>query len=101
MLVDFRPHTRLRGTAPVDLTTSLVPVVEALGEGAVDLAKVRVVSDWVQYRENFRDVVDVRPILHSARRVPARASRSRWGCARTTSRSPSTCGAATASRSRS
>lgn len=66
MLVDFRPHTRLRGTAPVDLTTSLVPVVEALGEAAVDLAKVRVVSDWVQYRENFRDVVDVRRILHSA-----------------------------------
>lgn len=66
MLVDFRPHTRLRGTQPVDLTASVVPVVEALGEGAVDLAKVRVVSDWVQYRENFRDVVDLRRIMHSA-----------------------------------
>lgn len=70
MLVDFRPHTRLRGKQPVDLTTSLVPVVEALGEGAVDLARVRVVSDWVQYRENFRDVVDLRPILHA---IPAGA----------------------------
>jgi hypothetical protein len=66
MLVDFRPHTRLRGAQPVDLVKSVVPVVEALGEGAVDLAKVRVVSDWVQYRENFREVVDLRPILHSA-----------------------------------
>jgi hypothetical protein len=66
MLVDFRPHTRLRGTSPVDLTTSVVPVVEALTEGAVDLAKVRVVADWVQYRENFRDVVELRPILHTA-----------------------------------
>ncbi|WP_143172172.1 hypothetical protein [Pseudonocardia thermophila] len=54
----------------MDLATSLLPVVEALAEADVDLAKVRVVSDWVQYRENFREVVDLRPILHS---VPAAA----------------------------
>jgi hypothetical protein len=63
MLVDFRPHTRLRGKKPVDLASAVMPVVDALSEGAADLAKVRVVCDWVQYRENFRDVVDVRPIL--------------------------------------
>jgi hypothetical protein len=65
MLVDFRPHTRLRGNRPVDIGASLVPVLEALSAGAVDLDKVRVVADWVQYRENFRDVVDLRPILHT------------------------------------
>ena len=63
MLVDFRPHTRLRGKTPVDLTSAVTPVVAALSEGTADLARVRVVCDWVQYRENFRDVVDVRPIL--------------------------------------
>jgi hypothetical protein len=67
VLVDFRPHGRLRGKQPVDLTTSVVPVVEALSEGAADLARVRIVCDWVQYRENFRDVVELRPILHTAR----------------------------------
>jgi hypothetical protein len=66
MLVDFRPHTRLRGTRPVDLTSAVTPVVEALSEGTADLARARVVCDWVQYRENFRDVVDVRPILARA-----------------------------------
>lgn len=48
MLVGFRPQARLRGPEPVDLTTAIVPVVEAPGEGAVDLAKARVVSDRVQ-----------------------------------------------------
>ena len=44
----------------------MLPVVTALSESEADLARVRVVCDWVQYRNNFRDVVDIRPILHSA-----------------------------------
>ena len=67
MLVEVRPHGRLRGAGsnkPVDLSTSLVPVVEALSEGSANLAKVRVVCDWVQYKENFRGVVDARAITH-------------------------------------
>jgi hypothetical protein len=67
MLVDFRPHTRLRAEHPVDFGDSVVPVLEALSESTADLDRVRVVADWVQYRENFRDVVDVRPILHTPR----------------------------------
>ena len=63
MLVDLRPHARLRGAAPVDLTTAVTPVLEALGEDDADLDRVRVVCDWVQYKQSFRDVVDVRPIL--------------------------------------
>ncbi|MGH3810094.1 MAG: hypothetical protein ACRDRU_26435, partial [Pseudonocardiaceae bacterium] len=63
VLVDFRPTGRLRGDKPVDVTAALGPVVDALAEDSVDLSRVRVVCDWVQYRSNFRDVVDVRPIL--------------------------------------
>jgi hypothetical protein len=67
MLIDFRPHARLRGAKPVDFTTSVTPVVAALAEAAdagyEDLGRARVTCDWVQYKENFRDVVDVRPLL--------------------------------------
>lgn len=68
MLVDFRPHTRLRisGT-PVSVGDSLGPVVEALGESATDLSRVRVVCDWVQYRQSFREPVEVRPIVAAER----------------------------------
>jgi hypothetical protein len=62
MLVDFRPHARLRSRTPLTVGDSLGPVVEALGESTVDLSGVRVVCDWVQYRQNFRDAVQVRPI---------------------------------------
>lgn len=65
MLVDFRPHARLRGERRADLGASVLPVVSAISESDTDLEKVRVVCDWVQYRNNFRDVVDVRPILRS------------------------------------
>ncbi len=72
MLVDFRPTSRLRGKKPVDVTAALGPVLEALAEDSVDLSRIRVVCDWVQYRNNFRDVVDIRPILaaHGSDSVP-------------------------------
>lgn len=63
MLVEFRPHTRLRGERPADLGASVLPVVNAVSGSEADLGKVRVVCDWVQYRNNFRDAVDIRPIL--------------------------------------
>lgn len=65
MLVDFRPTGKLRGKKPVDATAALGPVIDALVEDSVDLSRARVVCDWVQYRNNFRDVVDIRPILAS------------------------------------
>ena len=68
MLVDFRPHARLRASKPPDIAASLGPVVEALSEDSADLDKVRVVCDWVQYKQNFREVVDLRPILALAQR---------------------------------
>ncbi|MGH3718987.1 MAG: hypothetical protein ACRDRI_09140 [Pseudonocardiaceae bacterium] len=63
MLVDFRPTGKLRGDKPVDVIAALGPVVAALAQDSVDLSRVRVVCDWVQYRNSFRDVVDIRPIL--------------------------------------
>jgi hypothetical protein len=65
MLIDFRPHARLRADRPADLGASVLPVVTALSESQADLSTVRVVCDWVQYRNNFRDVVEVRPIMCS------------------------------------
>lgn len=65
MLIDFRPHARLRAERPVNLSASVLPVVTALSQTEADLSKVRVVCDWVQYRNNFRDVVDIRPILNN------------------------------------
>ena len=71
MLVDFRPHARLRSSrSPVSLQDSLGPVVDALSEHPTDLSRVRVVCDWVQYRQNFRDPVEVRPILPAALGAP-------------------------------
>ncbi|MFC6084104.1 hypothetical protein [Sphaerisporangium aureirubrum] len=69
MLVDLRPHSRLNGK-PLEFLTSLAAVVEALEEGAEDLGKVRLVCDWVQYKSNFREVVDVRRILSRPGRQP-------------------------------
>ena len=65
MLIDFRPHARLRGSNPVDFAASVNPVLDALAEAEspADLGGVRVVCDWVQYKENFRDIVEVRPVL--------------------------------------
>jgi len=67
MRIDVRPVSRLRGDDPLDLTGTLGPVIGALCRGTVDLARVSVVCDWVQYRENFREVADCRPVLAQPR----------------------------------
>jgi hypothetical protein len=68
VLVDIRPTTRLRGKNPVDLTAALAPVFSALTAGngdspQPDLAQLRVAADWVQYRNNFRLPVELRPVV--------------------------------------
>ncbi|MGQ0576250.1 MAG: SAM-dependent methyltransferase [Pseudonocardia sp.] len=67
MLVDIRPTARLRGKNPVDLTAALAPVLGALAADpdtpAADLARLRVVCDWVQYRDSFRQPVELRPVV--------------------------------------
>jgi hypothetical protein len=73
VLVDIRPTARLRGRNPVDLTTALAPVFGALtadaGDGPpADLSRLRVVCDWVQYKNNFRQPVEMRQIVSAAPR---------------------------------
>ena len=63
MLIDFRPTARLRGPQPADVAGALGPLFEALRDEPVDLARVRIVCDWIQYRANFREPVDLRNVL--------------------------------------
>jgi hypothetical protein len=73
VLVEIRPTARLRGRNAVDLTAVLAPVLGALttdtdGDGPPpDLSRLRVVADWVQYRDNFRTAVELRPVVGGAR----------------------------------
>jgi len=63
MRIDVRPVSKLRGQDPVDLISALTPVIEALRASSADLSRVRVVCDWIQYRANFREPADYRPVL--------------------------------------
>ena len=55
---------RLRGESRVDLPGAIAPVLDTLvADDAIDLSRLRLVCDWIQYKHNFRDVVDIRPIL--------------------------------------
>ena len=73
MLIDVRPVAKLTGPDPVDVAAALAPVFTALrgvaGPGLaessapLDLASLRVVCDWIQYRHNFYEPVEVRPVL--------------------------------------
>jgi len=63
MLVEVRPTRKLRGAGALDLTACLAPIVDALCADSLDLSRLRLVCDWVQYKNNFRELIDVRPIL--------------------------------------
>ncbi|MDQ3055479.1 MAG: hypothetical protein M3R66_17205, partial [Actinomycetota bacterium] len=67
MLVEVRPSKKLRGARALNLTACLAPILDALCEDSLDLSRLRLVCDWVQYKNNFRDVIDVRPILSPAK----------------------------------
>src|SRR5512146_835312 len=61
MQIDVRPVRRLRESAAVRAV--FAPVLEALAASPADLARLRVVGDWIQYKANFRDPVVARPVL--------------------------------------
>jgi hypothetical protein len=63
MHIDVRPVTKLRGPGAVDIPAALGPVFTALSTSQVDLARLRVVCDWIQYRHNFTEPVACRPVL--------------------------------------
>jgi hypothetical protein len=63
VLIDVRPVARLTGPDPVDVAAVLAPIFTALGPAGLDLTTLRVVCDWVQYRHNFYEPVEARPVL--------------------------------------
>ncbi len=78
MLIEVRAaEDRLRGPKAVDIAPVLASVLRAARETGtdLDLSRLRVVCDWVQYKHNFREPVGVRAILPPAVET-ARASRN-------------------------
>jgi hypothetical protein len=61
--IDIRPVAKLRGPGPVNVLATLGPLFEVLSDAPVDLAQLRVVCDWIQYRNNFCEPVHCRPVL--------------------------------------
>jgi hypothetical protein len=61
MQIDVRAVRKLRESAQAQ--AAFGPLVSALCESRLDLAKLHVVCDWIQYRNNFRDTAMVRPVL--------------------------------------
>jgi hypothetical protein len=60
MDVDLRPVKKLRESAAA--RSALGPIIEAVCASPADLARLRVVCDWIQYKQNFREAVVSRPI---------------------------------------
>jgi hypothetical protein len=64
--IDVRATERLRAKTPVDLGGILGAVISAVRDSEIDLTRLRIACDWVQYRQNFRNVVDLRNIIPNA-----------------------------------
>src|SRR5580704_15145631 len=60
MDVDLRPTKKLRESAAA--RSALGPIMEAVCASPADLASLRVVCDWIQYKQNFREAVVSRPV---------------------------------------
>ncbi|MBO0805271.1 MAG: hypothetical protein J2P25_19605, partial [Nocardiopsaceae bacterium] len=61
MQIEVRPVRRLRDTPAA--RAAFGPLISAVAASDADLTRLRVVCDWIQYRNNFRDTVMVRPVL--------------------------------------
>lgn len=80
MQIEIRTTDRLRGSKAIDLGPVLSSLACAAREGSVDLLRLRVVCDWVQYKQNFREPVDMRRIVPHALEA-ARTRRNGVGAA--------------------
>jgi SAM-dependent methyltransferase len=61
MLIELRASDdRLRGPKALDAAPILTSAYRAATETPTDLSRMRVVCDFIQYRQNFRDPVEVR-----------------------------------------
>src|SRR5215470_19682563 len=63
MDVDLRPVRKLRESAAA--RSALGPIMEAVCASPADLARARVVCDWIQYKQNFREAVVSRPVART------------------------------------
>ncbi len=63
MHIDVRPVSKLRGPGQLNILAALGPLFDAVSSTDVDLARLRVVCDWIQYRSNFAEPVRCRPVL--------------------------------------
>jgi len=61
MEIDVRAVRRLRDSAAAQ--AAFGPLAGALFASDADLTGLRVVCDWIQYRNNFRDTAMVRPVI--------------------------------------
>ena len=66
MQIEVRSLDRMQGKNAYELAPVLGALSEAVKGCKVDPARLRVVCDWMQYRHNFRDAVQVRTIQPSA-----------------------------------
>src|SRR5438034_984168 len=63
MLIELRAaDDRLRGPKALDATPILTSAYKAVTDSKIDLSTTRVVCDWIQYKQNFRDPVEVRRV---------------------------------------
>jgi hypothetical protein len=61
MEIDVRAVRTMRDSAAAQ--AAFGPMTEALFRSDADLTEMRVVCDWIQYRNNFRDTAMLRPVL--------------------------------------
>jgi hypothetical protein len=88
--VEVRPISRLRGADPIKVMPAIEPVFDRLCASAIDLSRVSVVCDWIQYRANFREIADFRPVLAVPWRTGAEPENAEPEWADTSGRPPET-----------
>ena len=101
MRIDVRPVQRLRGPDPVrPRPPRSLGLLRRGRDSRWTWPRLRVVCDWIQYRQNFRELADCRPVLsrprgHAGPDPAAIGPGRRWrGTAAGPWSSPSTCAAA-------
>src|SRR5438045_4113437 len=63
MLIELRAaEDRLRGPKAVAAAPILTAALKAAADSPVDLSRLRVVCDFIQYRQNFREPVVLRRV---------------------------------------
>src|SRR3954447_22383901 len=63
MLIELRAaDDRLRGPKALDAAPILTSTYKAVVDSEADLTDTRVVADFIQYRQNFRDTVELRRV---------------------------------------